>query len=67
MSESLIQYGTSFQNKLISSLITDSKFIQTIVDILEISYFDSDSSKFLIKSIKDYFKKYKTTPTMEAI
>ena len=67
MSESLIQYGTSFQNKLISSLITDSKFIQTIVDILEISYFDSDSSKFLIKSIKDYFKKYKTTPTMEAM
>ena len=64
MSETLTQYGTNFQSKLITSLITDVKYTKTILDILEISYFDSDSNKFLIKSIKDYFKKYKTTPTM---
>ena len=67
MSESLVKYGTGFQSKIITSLLVDSKFIKQIVDILEISYFDSDSNKFLIKSIKDYFGKYKTNPTMEAI
>ena len=67
MSESLVKYGTGFQSKIITSLLVDSKFIKQIVDILEISYFDSDSNKFLIKSIKDYFSKYKTNPTMEAI
>ena len=67
MSESLVKYGTGFQSKIITSLLLDSKFIKQIVDILEISYFDSDSNKFLIKSIKDYFGKYKTNPTMEAI
>ena len=67
MSESLTQYGTNFQSKMLTSLITDVKYTKQILDILEINYFDSDSNKFLIKSIKDYFKKYKTTPTMEAL
>ena len=67
MSESLTQYGTNFQSKMLTSLITDVKYTKTILDILEIGYFDSDSNKFIIKSIKDYFKKYKTTPTMEAL
>jgi len=67
MSENLVQYGTSFQSKIITSLMLDNKFTKQIVDILEVSYFDSDSNKYLIKSIKDYFAKYKTPPTMEAI
>ena len=67
MSESLVKYGTGFQSKIITSLLVDSKYIKQIIDILEVSYFDSDSNKFLIKSIKDYFVRYKTNPTMEAI
>ena len=67
MSETLVQYGTSFQSKIIVSLLTDVKFTKQIIDILEISYFDSDSNKFIIKSIQDYFTKYKNVPTMEAL
>jgi len=65
--ESLIQYGTSFQSKIITSLLLNNKFIKTVYDILEISYFDADSNKFLIKEIKKYFDKYKIQPTMEAM
>ena len=43
--ESLIQYGTSFQSKIISSLLTDVKFTKQIIDILDVSYFDTDSNK----------------------
>jgi len=67
MSETLVQFGTSFQSKIITSLITDNKFTKQIIDILEVNYFDSDSNKFIVKSIQDYFTKYKTTPTMEAL
>ena len=42
--ESLIQYGTSFQSKIITSLLVNNKFIKTVYDILEISYFDSDAN-----------------------
>ena len=56
--ESLIQYGTSFQSKIITSLLLSNKFIKTVYDILEVNYFDSDSNKFLIKEIKKYFDKF---------
>ena len=67
MSETLTQYGKNFQSKILTSLITDVKYTKQILDIVEVNYFDSDSNKFIIKSIKDYFKKYKTNPTMEAL
>ena len=51
MSETLTQFGTSFQSKIITSLITDVKFIQTISDILSSSMFDSDSNKWLVKDV----------------
>ena len=54
MSETLTQFGTSFQSKIIASLMGDVKFIQTISDIINPTMFDSDSNKWLVKSIVDY-------------
>ena len=67
MSETLTQFGTSFQSKIIASLLRDIKFIQTISDILNPSMFDSDSNSWLIKSIKDYYIQYKKQPTLEVL
>ena len=51
MSETLTQFGTSFQSKIIALLLFDVKFIQTISDILDPSMFDSDSNKLLFNKI----------------
>tara|TARA_R110000782_G_scaffold183911_1_gene274153 strand:+ start:283 stop:1650 length:1368 start_codon:yes stop_codon:yes gene_type:complete len=67
MSETLTQFGTSFQSKIIASLLSDIKFIQTISDILNPSMFDSDSNKWLVKSVVDYYYEYKKQPTLEVI
>ena len=67
MSETLTQFGTSFQAKIIASLMSDIKFLQTISDILEPSMFDSDSNKWLVKSIRDYYYQYKKQPTLEVV
>ena len=67
MSETLTQFGTSFQSKIVASLMSDIKFIQTISDILEPDMFDSDSNKWLVKSIRDYFYEYKKQPTLEVV
>ena len=67
MSETLSQFGTSFQSKIIASLMGNVKFIQTISDILNPSMFDSDSNKWLVKSIKEYYYEYKKQPTLEVI
>ena len=63
----LSQFGHVFQAKIISSLLSDKKFIQTISDILEPDYFDSDANKWLCEIIRDYFFEYKTTPTLEVM
>ena len=67
MSDTLTQFGTSFQSKIIASLMVDVKFIQTISDILSSKMFDSDSNKWLVKCIKDYYYEYKKQPTLEVI
>ena len=63
----LSQFGHVFQAKIISSLLSDKKFIQTICDILEPEYFDSDANKWISKEIRDYFFEYKTSPTLEVM
>ena len=67
MSETLTQFGTSFQSKIIASLMSDLKFIQTISDILEPNMFDSDSNKWLVRAIREYYYEYKKQPTLEVV
>ena len=63
----LIQFGHKFQTKIISSLLGDKVFLQTICDILEPEYFDSDSNKWISQTIRDYFFEYKTSRTLEVM
>jgi len=64
---SLATYGTSFQIKVLSSLLTHKEFLQNIHDILSEEYFDNNAHKWIIGQILDYYEKYHTTPTMEVL
>ena len=67
MTDRLSSYGYSFQIKVIASLFTDKSFLQQISDILSPKYFESDANNWLVTTILDYFKEYKTSPTLEVI
>jgi hypothetical protein len=47
--------------------MSDIKFVQTISDILQPDMFDSDSNKWLVKTIRKYYYEYKKQPTLEVI
>ena len=47
----LTQFGHVFQAKIITSLLVEKKFLQTISDILKSAYFDSDANKWLVGTI----------------
>ena len=66
-SENFNQFGPTFQSKIISSLLSDNKFIQTISDILEPAYFDSDANKWLSTKISKYFMEFRKAPTLEVL
>jgi len=63
----LNQYGTSFQIKVISSLLTHKEFLVNINDMLVEDYFDNQAHKWIIKEILKYYDKYHTTPSMEIL
>ena len=64
---SLATYGTAFQVKVLSSLLTHKEFLQNINDVLSEEYFDNQAHKWIIGQILDYYEKYHTTPTMEVL
>jgi hypothetical protein len=66
-SENFNQFGPTFQSKIISSLLSDNKFIQTISDILEPAYFDSDANKWLAREVSKYFMEFRKAPTLEVL
>ena len=63
----LNQYGTSFQIKVLSSLLTHKDFLININDILSDEYFDNQAHKWVIKEIIKYYDKYHTTPSMDVL
>ena len=65
--ENLTHFGPTFQSKVISSLLSDNQFIGQISDIIDSNYFESDSNKFLVKNIMEYFIEYKNVPTLEVL
>jgi len=60
-------YGTGFQNKVLAVLIKDRAFLQQIHDIIEPSYFSSESAQWITSTVLKYFAQYKTPPTLEAL
>lgn len=63
----LNEYGKVFQLKVLKVLLKDRGFLLDIRDVLTKDFFDSEAHKWLVDSIIDYFDKYNTTSTLEAL
>ena len=61
------RFSTSFQNKVISSLISDRSFTRQIYDIIKSDYFDAEASEWLVKTILSYFDEYEKMPTLDVL
>lgn len=64
---SLSSYGSAFQLKVISSLLTHKEFLLNINDALTEEYFDNSSQKWIIQEILKYFNKYNTTISIDTL
>src|SRR5210317_2669120 len=59
------KFGTSFQIKIISALISDRIFLQMVYDIIKPEYFDSESNEWIVKKILSHFDGYGELPTLD--
>lgn len=61
----LTAYGSSFQIKVLSSLLKNKEFLQQVNDVLDTQMFDSPASQWIVSQILKYFYKYHTIPSMD--
>ena len=59
------KFGTSFQIKIISALISDRIFLQMVYDILKPEMFDSEANEWIVKKILSHFDGYSELPTLD--
>ena len=67
INDDLTKYGSVFQTKIITSLLTDATFAVTIYDMMQPELMGTEAKQWLVKSIKDYYYEYKVTPTLAAL
>jgi len=63
----LDNYGSNFQTKVISALLTNKEFLLNINDILNPEDFPSPANQWIIKEILKYYEKYHTNPSLEIL
>ena len=63
--DTLVKYGQSYQSKVVTSLVTDVKFLEQVSEITKAEFFESDANKWIVNSVIDYFNEYRSIPTME--
>ena len=63
--DTLSKYGTGFQIKVLSVLLSDREFLEQTQDIIDPKYFDADGASWVAKKIAWYFDKYRDIPTAQ--
>ena len=59
--------GENFQLQLLNQVIIDKEFSRTILDVIDINYFENRYFKIIIQMIKEYYGKYETSPSFETL
>lgn len=54
--------GQAFQLKFIGQLLTDTKYANSVIEIVKPEYFDDEKLRCIIMHIKDNFEQYDTVP-----
>jgi replicative DNA helicase len=59
--------GETFQLQLLNQIVLDKEFARSIVDVIELNYFDNKYFKLITQMIKEYYKKYESSPSFETL
>lgn len=59
--------GVEYQMSLLKIIIEDKKFAETIIDVIEPTYFENNSFKFIMANLKEYYKSYNTFPSYDVL
>jgi len=61
------QFGKTFQEKLVQALLTDTKWAEQMMEVIDNNYFEVNYLKFLSDRYFSYSKKYRVFPTLQLL
>jgi hypothetical protein len=64
---SILEMDLDFQQQLIAEIVVDRKFGSRIIDIIYPEYFKNQYFGFIIKLIKEYYRKHEVSPNYKGI
>jgi len=67
MTKNFDYLGNTFQIQLLNQIIVDKEFAQSIIEVLDPSYFDNKYFKLIIQMVREYYQKYQSTPGFETL
>jgi replicative DNA helicase len=59
--------GETFQLQLLNQIVIDKEFARSIIDVIEINYFENKYFKLITQMIKEYYRKYESSPSFETL
>jgi len=59
--------GSGFQLQLLNQIVFDKDFARSIIDVIEVNYFENKYFKLIIQMIKEYYSKYEHVPTFDTL
>lgn len=65
--DTLVTYGSSFQNKCLAALLTDKGFVEQSLDIINPKYFENEANQWIVDRLTWYYNTYKSVPTIEVL
>lgn len=63
--DTLTKFGTSFQTKCLAGILTDKTFLERIMDIVRVEFFENQAHQWILEAILNYFTEYKDLPTID--
>ena len=62
--DNLKKFGSEFQIKCISGLVSDRPFIERLADIVEAEFFENEAHRWIVKESISYFNEYRDLPSL---
>jgi replicative DNA helicase len=59
--------GSTFQLQLLNQILLDKNFARSIIDVIEIGYFENKYFKIIMQMVIEYYSKYEHTPNFETL
>lgn len=63
--DNLHKFGLEFQSKIIAGILSDQSFLERILDIIDLDFFENEAHRWILKEALSYFLEYKSVPTLQ--